>query len=112
VQAIASDWQRAHPSGPRLGIGNISRQGGGAFPPHSTHREGLNVDIRPVRNDRAESPVRYTDSAYSRSLTQELVNLIHANPILSVSSILFNDAGVQGVKWYQGHDDHLHVTFT
>lgn len=111
IQSIASAWNRANASGPRLGIGNISKRGGGEFPPHSTHREGLNVDIRPVRNDRGESRVKYTDRSYSRSLTQELVNLIYANPVLGVSSILFNDSSVQRVKPYEGHDDHLHVTF-
>jgi peptidoglycan hydrolase-like protein with peptidoglycan-binding domain len=111
LQAIASAWNQAHPSGPRLGIGNISMRGGGQFPPHSTHREGLNADIRPVRSDRGESPVTYQDSSYSRALTQELVNLIFANPVLGVSSILFNDPSVQRVKAYQGHDNHLHVTF-
>jgi peptidoglycan hydrolase-like protein with peptidoglycan-binding domain len=111
LQAIAAEWNRLHSSGPRIGIGHISRQGGGEFPKHSTHREGLNVDIRPVRSDRGESPVSYTNSGYSRTLTQELVNTIYANRVLGVSSILFNDSGVQRVTPYSGHDDHLHVTF-
>jgi peptidoglycan hydrolase-like protein with peptidoglycan-binding domain len=111
LQAIASEWTRAHPAGPRLGIGNISLQGGGPFPPHSTHQEGLNVDIRPVRNDRVESPVTWRDSGYSRTLTQELVNLIRANRVLGVSSILFNDSSVSGVTAHPKHDDHLHLSF-
>jgi Uncharacterized protein conserved in bacteria (DUF2272)/Putative peptidoglycan binding domain/Penicillin-insensitive murein endopeptidase len=111
LQAIATDWQRAHPNGPRLGIGNISLQGGGPFPPHSTHQLGLNADIRPVRNDGVESGVTRHDSRYSRTLTQALVNLIRANRVLGISSILFNDPAVTGVKPWQGHDDHLHLSF-
>lgn len=111
MQAISVAWNRAHRGGPRIGIGNISKRGGGSFPPHSTHREGLNVDIRPVRNDNSEEAVTYKDATYSRTLTQDLVNLIYANPVLTVSSILFNDPGVQRVKPYTGHDNHVHVTF-
>lgn len=111
IESIARAWQQANPSGPRLGIGNISKRGGGHLDPHSTHREGLNVDIRPVRSDRRESSVTYRDSSYSRPLTQQLVDLIHGSSVLKVSSILFNDPNIRGVKPYKGHDDHLHVTF-
>lgn len=111
LQAISVAWNTMHPGGPRIGIGDISLRGGGPFPPHSTHRDGLNADIRPVRNDNREEPVTYTDTAYSRRLTQELVDLIYANPVLSVSSILFNDSEIRGVRSATGHHNHLHVMF-
>jgi len=112
LQAIGSAWARAHPDGPRIGIGDISRRGGGPFPPHASHRNGLDVDIRPVRGDRREEAVRYQLPAYSRALTQELVNLIRANGVLVVQHIFFNDPQVTGVRRWPGHDDHLHVRFT
>jgi Penicillin-insensitive murein endopeptidase len=112
VRAIGLAWARAHPSGPRIAVGDISRQGGGQFPPHSSHRGGLDVDLRPVRGDGTEAPVTYKDPAYSRALTQELVNLVRANGVVVVQHVLFNDPQVTGVSSSPGHDNHLHVRFT
>jgi hypothetical protein len=92
-------------------MNHISLRGGGDTPYHSTHENGLDADIRPVRNDGAEAGVTYQSPQYSRSLTQELVNLIRSNGVLKVKSILFNDPGITGVTSYSGHDDHLHVSF-
>lgn len=93
----------------RIGIGDISLRGGGAFPPHSSHRSGLDVDIRPLRNDFAERPVTYHDRAYSRQLTQQLVDLLRVT--MGVRNILFNDPQIAGVNPFPGHDNHLHVSF-
>jgi murein endopeptidase len=109
--AIGAAWQQAHPNGPAIGIGHISRKGGGKMPPHQTHRIGLDVDIRPMRKDGKRLPVTFQSAAYSRPLTRELVTRIRGNGVLLVRSILFNDPLVQGVKPFSGHDNHLHVTF-
>src|SRR5262249_51705180 len=116
VQAIAAEWQRLHPQGPRLGIGDISLMGGGPTPRHCVpslcgHQKGLEVDIRPPRSDGRPLPTTYTDPNYSRALTQELVNIIHANPILPVRVVLFNDSAVSDIKLDAAHGDHLHVGF-
>jgi peptidoglycan hydrolase-like protein with peptidoglycan-binding domain len=111
VQAIGAAWLRAYPSGPLVGVGNISLRGGGPIPPHVTHQVGVDVDFRPVRSDGQQYPVTYHDLAYSRQLTQKLVELIRANGILPVRSILFNDTALSGVKYWKGHDNHLHVHF-
>src|SRR4051794_32234168 len=66
LQVIGAAWQRARPTGPRIGIGDISLRGGGPMPPHVSHQRGLDVDIRLVRADGREAPVRYQDAAYSR----------------------------------------------
>ena len=109
--SIGSMWYQSHPSGPRIQIGDISFANGAVMAPHSSHRKGLDVDLRPVRNDGGELPVSFTDQKYSRALTQELVNLIRGNKVLSVRSILFNDPNVNGVTYWSGHNDHLHVSF-
>jgi murein endopeptidase len=113
LQVIGSAWARAHPTGPRIEIGDISWRGGGRFDPHVEHRHGRDVDIRPPYGDGgpAQRPVYYWDKHYSRALTQELVNLIRANPVLIVDKILFNDQKVTGVRPKKGHDNHLHVSF-
>jgi penicillin-insensitive murein endopeptidase len=106
---IAAIWQQApRTSQAPFGVGDISFAAGGPMPPHTTgHRLGRNVDIRPMRKDLKHAPVTWRDGAYSRELTQLLVNnlLAHANTMF----ILFNDPDVQGVRPLVGHDNHLHV---
>ncbi len=111
LQAIGAAWQRAHPQGPRIGIGDISLRGGGPMRGHKSHQKGVDVDVRLVRNDGREEPTRYQSPQYSRALTQELINLIRANGILGVRYIFFNDPAVSGVTPWPNHDDHLHVRF-
>ena len=79
--------------------------------PHSSHQRGVDIDIRPVRNDGQEGPTNYRASNYSRSLTQQFVNTVRANTVMRVRTILFNDPAVSGVQPWEGHDDHLHVSF-
>ncbi len=106
--AIGQRW----PSGrPRIRIGDISLQGGGKMDGHASHQLGLDIDIGLMRSDGVESGTTYKERAYSRSLTQELVNLIRANGILRVQYIFFNDPQVTGVSKWPNHDNHLHVRF-
>lgn len=111
LQSIAAAWQVAHPGGPRIEIGDLSFQGGGPMPPHKSHQRGVDIDIRLIRNDGREGGTTFRAANYSRSLTQELVNLIRANGLLTVKYIFFNDPGVRGVTDQSGHDNHLHVRF-
>jgi len=103
-------WASRH-SGPRVGIGDISKQGGGQISGHVSHRKGIDVDIRPLRNDGQEQPVTIHQDAYSQALTQELVDLMDANPVLSVQFVFFNDPDIQGAQHEANHDNHLHIRF-
>lgn len=111
VQAIGTNWQRTHPQGPRLGIGDISNRGGGPMRGHASHQRGVDFDLRAIRGDGQEAGVTYQSPVYSRPLTQELVNLIRTNGILRVQYIFFNDPSVLDVRRWPHHDDHLHVRF-
>ena len=111
IQAIGAAWQRRYPQGPRIGVTHISLKGGGDTPYHVGHENGLEVDVRPVRNDGREDGVKITDPAYSRALTQVLVNTIRANSVLKVDRILFADRGITPVSYASDHDDHLHIYF-
>lgn len=110
IKHICNEWAKLYPK-PRIGIGNISLPNGGLMEPHSSHQHGLDVDIAPVANTDEEIPLTWYDSKYSRDRTQQLVDLIHNNPILGVKVILFNDPDIKGVESYFGHDNHLHVSF-
>lgn len=92
----------------QIGIGDISFENGGTMSPHQSHQKGLDVDIRPLRNDRVHSPVTISDPHYDRETTRWLVEslLAHRN----VRRILFNDTHIVGVHFFPGHHNHLHVS--
>lgn len=88
-------------------IGDISFQDGRHMLPHTAHRHGRNIDIRPFRKDKALLPVTIDDEQYDRAMTKLLVQnlLAHRN----VHRILFNDKTINGVHYFHGHDNHMHV---
>jgi len=106
VERIARRWARE--SRARLGIGNISLENGGYMAPHSSHQRGVDVDVIPVRRDGREDGVTIYQSAYSRQLTQRVIDLFHDE--LSTRVILFNDPTIRGVMSWAGHDNHFHVS--
>ncbi|HYI94833.1 MAG TPA: penicillin-insensitive murein endopeptidase [Bryobacteraceae bacterium] len=112
IQAIGRAWQARYPKGPRFGITDISKKGGGPFEPHKSHQKGTDVDLRPLRTDHAETGVNYKDRSYSRGLTQDFVNTIRSSSTLPVKSVFFNDSSISGVQYLSAHDDHLHVSFS
>lgn len=109
VQAIARVAEATRKLGFEIGIGDISFQQGGRMPPHGSHRRGVDVDIRPVRDDGQRMPCTITDPHYSREKTTQLVRVLQGQPELQL--ILFNDTKIEGVRFYEGHHNHLHVRF-
>lgn len=92
-----------------IGIGEISFANGGRMPPHTSHRRGIDVDIRPQRTDGARLPVNIRDPAYSREQTRKIVEQLYKDENLKL--ILFNDNQIQGVRFWEGHENHLHAHF-
>jgi peptidoglycan hydrolase-like protein with peptidoglycan-binding domain len=111
IEDVAAEWAKRYPSGPRLGVGNISFEQGGPMEPHTSHQEGVDVDFAPISGTDAEMALTWTSPEYSRERTQELVDLLQANTQAQVSIILFNDPNVKNVDFWDGHDNHLHVRF-
>ena len=111
LKHVCSQWANAFPNGPRIGIGNISLAEGGPMPPHSSHQQGVDVDLAPIASTEEEIPLTWDHPKYSRQRTQQLVDLLRNNPILDIRAILFNDPDITGVEPWQGHDNHLHVSF-
>ena len=108
---FASVWNQNHPDTP-IGIGDISLRNGGNIGGHREHEEGLQVDIRPMRNDGVNGPTNYHDRSYSFDLTNELFQGL--SNLANVQRIRFNDPNVPGaVRDRNGviHDNHLHVEF-
>jgi murein endopeptidase len=111
VMEIAEAWAAAN-SSPRLQIGDISRRGGGQFPPHKSHKLGVDVDIRPITKNGNEEPVNIHLANYSHERTRALCELIRQT--ITGVRIFFNDPRLINLGLAQrlaGHDDHLHVRF-
>jgi peptidoglycan hydrolase-like protein with peptidoglycan-binding domain len=109
--SVGFAWYAAHPKGPRIGIGEISLQGGGCIQGHASHQMGVDVDIALMRNDGLEKHTRVGAAAYSRSVTQELVRLLFNTGMLTVRHVFLNDTDIEGAQEEKNHDDHMHVRF-
>jgi hypothetical protein len=94
----------------KFGIGNISMAGGGNFDPHKSHKNGLQVDVRPLRKDGARVGVKYFQSGYDKEATARLIGLFQAHP--AVIRVYFNDLSIPGILPLDGHDDHFHVAIS
>jgi len=110
VQTIGAEWAETHTF--PIFVGDISRKGGGTFPPHSAHKDGRDVDLRPFRHRGEPGATNISDPSYDHALTRELVVLIRR--LFPSVAILFNDALLIGdglTRQFAGHDNHLHVRF-
>jgi murein endopeptidase len=107
IEQWGRDWLEPGPQRSRIGVGDISLEGGGLFSPHSSHQRGLDVDIRPMRNDAVEGPVSIGSPRYDRNATDSLIRTIQRDP--RVERILFNDSQIEGVRPWPGHDNHIHI---
>lgn len=113
MENIGKSWEDIHPIGPRIGIGDISNKDGSPFGGHASHQNGVDVDIRPMRNDKKEAGVNYKSNKYSQTLTQDLAKEINKDQ--NVKFTLFNDPNIKGVKpdkeGVHVHDNHSHIRF-
>ncbi len=57
IQDTVRAYRKDITGGPQIHIGDLSRRGGGAFPPHLSHRHGRDVDVGYVlRGEEADDP--------------------------------------------------------
>lgn len=91
----------------RFGVGNISLPDGRRIRDHRSHIDGLQVDVRALRKDGREAPVRWFDEEYDLAGTIKLLELFRT--FAPVTNVLFNDARVPFVRPYHDHDNHMHI---
>lgn len=99
----------------RVAVGDLSYEHGGDTPQHTSHRVGLDVDLRPMAagGRQCSTPSAWQSPAYSRAGTRALVRALWATG--RVRLVYFNDPVLirEGlVQAYVGHDNHLHVRFS
>ena len=81
---------------------------GGPKPPdHQSHRNGLQVDIRPLRKDGVEAAVTWMDSQYDEAATAKLIALFRV--FAPVVCVYFNGPDIPFDKPLPHHDNHFHV---
>jgi peptidoglycan hydrolase-like protein with peptidoglycan-binding domain len=100
----------------KVGLGDIGWEHGGDIPLHQTHEQGLDVDLRPMRDarDQCRWGVRWDWGTYDRAATRDLIRAIRATAPGHVKLIYFTDPVLirEGLTtWFAGHDDHLHVRY-
>ena len=114
---VLRDVRRTHPHAPRIGVGDLALPRGGYFGPevgggigHSTHQNGLDVDVYYPRLDGAERPPG-SPGDVDVGLAQDLVDrfvaagavTIYVGPNLPLS-------GPPGIVTpLVNHDNHMHV---
>ncbi len=122
VKELGERWKEKYPDGPPIGVGNIGRQGGAAWPGgeenpwHKSHLVGKKVDIRPMRKEGAKERVDFHQDTYDRERTQELVNETEKDD--NVCEIIFNDPQITSERGVtitsdasRTHDHHLNVDY-
>lgn len=67
IQTAVSAYRRNWRSSPKIHIGDISKKGGGKFPPHKSHQHGRDVDIGYVLQGDQADETRFI-SASSKNL--------------------------------------------
>ena len=113
---VLGEFQDAHPDAPRVGIGDLSRPGGGDFGPrfgppgHASHQNGLDADVYYPRLDRRErAPAK--PAQIDRLLAQDLVDRFVDVGARYV--FVGPRTGLRGprrvVQAIPLHDNHLHV---
>lgn len=102
---VAAEWQTIDKR--RFGVGNISRADGRPDDDHKSHKDGLQVDVRPLRKDGLHLPVRWDDREYDQVATLRLIELFRT--FAPVLVIYFNDPDIPFVRSRVKHDDHFHV---
>jgi hypothetical protein len=109
LKAIAQEWHRRRPA-IQFMVRDISRQGGGKFSTHASHRIGLDADVQ-LWVGSQKVCMNNPNYAKWRPYVQELVSVIRANPVLKVKTIGFTDRQVNNVSYWAGHTCHLHIRF-
>ncbi|MFN8609202.1 MAG: penicillin-insensitive murein endopeptidase [Vulcanimicrobiota bacterium] len=109
IQRLGVEWDKESSELP-FQVGDISRAGGGDFPPHEAHKNGTEADLRPFRKDGAMEPTNINDPSYDRDKTRQWCQLVKR--LDPGATILFNDSQLikEGLtRYYKGHHNHLHL---
>jgi hypothetical protein len=123
IEGAGRDWYDYYvATKPRIGVGDLSwgdeysESFGGYWPPHVCHQNGLEVDIRYVRNDTLEIGLDIADSTqweyFNEQKTGKLIDFLIANANVDYIYIdtLHTSIRRPGITYHLGgHSNHFHV---
>jgi hypothetical protein len=116
ILRAARSYRAENPGAPPILVGDLSRPRGGDFGPqygsigHSTHQNGLDVDVYYARRDRRTRAARRIDQVdlrLAQSLVDHFLRAGAQTVLVGPSTGLTGPAG--RVKALVNHDDHLHA---
>lgn len=123
VRAALQRYYDVRPQGPRIAVWDISRRGGGEFPPHVSHQTGRDVDVKtpgwPNVNCAATwALIRAFDQDpkvkvifFSRTLQECVAQAADDIGEGALAKQLLQVRGGRLVRHWAGHRSHLHVRF-
>jgi murein endopeptidase len=109
---VLARYRRAHPSAPRVVVGDISLHSGGVMDQHVSHENGLDVDIYYPRRDRwlqAPTSTAQIDRRLSQDLLDGFVAAGASKIFVGYATDLRGPRGI--VTPYPNHENHMHVRF-
>jgi hypothetical protein len=109
---VLARYRRAHPSAPRVVVGDISLHSGGVMDQHVSHENGLDVDVYYPRRDRwLQAPT--STAQIDRRLSQDLLDGFVAAGASKIFVGYATDLGGPRdiVTPYPNHENHMHVRF-
>jgi hypothetical protein len=98
-------------------LGDIGFEHGGPIPGHASHDNGLDVDVWPIRTDRAQCTagrITWQSPTYDQAATRQLIQQMRAAAPGHIKFVLFNDPELiaEGLTiHYDNHDNHLHFRY-
>ena len=101
----AREWQAIDDR--KFGVGDISLAGGQPNSDHASHKNGLQLDVRPMRKDGQHQPVSFWEEQYDKAATAKLIELFRI--YAPVIRIYFNGPDIPFVIPRAYHDNHFHV---
>lgn len=119
---ITSKWHKKHPE-IRIGIGDISKKGGGKISPHKSHRIGLDADLslnvratnKRIGNSKRKNSRIVKNYDEFRHYARDFVDIININPFLPIKIIWFFDHSLNRLipnsSTSRSHYRHFHIRF-
>ncbi len=125
VSCLETTGRAFEDTGLRINVNDLSRRRGRHFPPHRSHRNGLDADLRYVRLDGKDAPLdlRFHPEAYDAEATQELMRLLVELCPVEVIFVDLERLGFDGntlnrhasgrgqhlLRHASGHSNHFHL---
>lgn len=102
IQSAISKYKSRVKGGPKVHVGDISKKGGGKFPPHKSHRTGRDVDMGYVLKGDLADEVRFRNATNKTMDVDRTWKLVKAFVDTPGVRYIFMDYNVQKILYEHG----------